>query len=276
MSISTKIKYYREKAKMSQKELAAKTGVDQETIFSWENDLEIPNPAELETIARALNVSSNDLAKAEVGQDFPTHSFSESQTPDSIFRKYLRGGEEIIWSGQPVSGKLPTRQTLPVAFFGLFFLGFSIFWMVMAVGHAGGYFALFGVPFVLIGAYIVFGRLGKGTKFQDNTFYALTSERLLICSTQNGETLNEMSLNKIPFIQINKNLDNTGTLIFQDPNRNNYGGYQSNAFGSHHYSSNSQPLSVSMFQRMNFAFINIKDVQDVYDKINALKSKTNQ
>jgi len=276
MSISTKIKFYREKAKMSQKDLAAKTGVDQETIFSWENDLEIPNPAELETIARALNVSSNDLEKAEVEQDFPTPSFSEGQTPDSIFRKYLRGGEEIVWSGQPVSGKLPTRQTLPVAFFGLFFIGFSVFWMIMAAGHAGGFFAAFGVPFVLIGAYLTFGRFLKTTRFQENTYYALTSERLMICSTENGETLNEMSLTKIPYIQINKNPDNTGTLIFQDPNRNNYGGYHSNSFGSHHYASNSQLLSVSMFQKMNFAFINIKEVQDVYDKINELKNKASQ
>jgi len=260
---------------MSQKDLAAKTGVDQEMIFSWENDLEIPTPSELENIASALNVSLNDLARAEVEQDFPTAAFSESQTPDSIFRKYLRGGEEIIWSGQPVSGKLPTKQIVPVAVFGLFFMGFSIFWMIMA-SRAAGVMAVFGVPFLLIGAYIVFGRLMKTTKFQDNTFYALTSERLMICSTENGETLNEMSLNKIPFIQINKNPDNTGTLIFQDPNRNNYGGYQSNSFGSHHYSSNSQPLSVSMFQIMNFAFINIQDVQDVYDKINALISKAGQ
>lgn len=53
------LKYYRMKAKMSQRELARKVGVSVTTSSKWENDLVIPSPSNLRKLEEALHVTLN-------------------------------------------------------------------------------------------------------------------------------------------------------------------------------------------------------------------------
>lgn len=65
--------------------------------------------------------------------------------------------------------------------FSLLWGGFSIFWSISAlVGGAPVPFALFGVPFVALGLYFIFGRFIYKAKRKRQTVYGLTEGRALV------------------------------------------------------------------------------------------------
>lgn len=101
----------------------------------------------------------------------------------------LRDGERLLWVGQPILARY-ARKGVPLMIFGGVFTAFSLFWMAGALGigvfgGANGFgwfglvFALFGVPFVLVG-------LGMLTaprwikKMASQTFYAITDRRVIL------------------------------------------------------------------------------------------------
>lgn len=69
----------------------------------------------------------------------------------------LEENERILWSAQPLPGKLAARKR-PLQFFAIPWTAFAVFWVVAAAGFewprfqdGWDFFPLFGVPFVLIG-----------------------------------------------------------------------------------------------------------------------------
>ena len=111
---------------------------------------------------------------------------------------YLDRGEKLIWEGSPAGGLKIRPSDLTASFFGLFFLGFSIFWVYMASSitrdapGSGGFgliFPLFGLPFVAVGAYLVFGRFLWKAFVRTKTRYALTDTRAIIATNAFGRKL---------------------------------------------------------------------------------------
>ncbi|MFR7478329.1 MAG: hypothetical protein ACLUUJ_05715 [Acutalibacteraceae bacterium] len=78
---------------------------------------------------------------------------------EQFYRPYLTPGEIVVWQGRPEKGNLFMPADAFLLFFSIFWLGFSLFWEYMVfIGGAPLPFLLFGVPFVLIGLYLLFGR----------------------------------------------------------------------------------------------------------------------
>ncbi len=104
-----------------------------------------------------------------------------AETPASTgWEGLLAPGETILWQGRPVAGidwrSLWDGRTP----FGLIFAGFALFWITMArrmTGDDGGVlslFPLFGLPFLLVGLYLAFGRLLWEAHARARTHYTLT------------------------------------------------------------------------------------------------------
>ena len=97
-------------------------------------------------------------------------------------KSFLQEGEEILWMGQPYKS-VEYRPFFPVLLFSLFWLGFAIFWTVTA-SAGGGFFGLFGIPFILIGVYILYSTLFGAKKTYQSTVYAVTPQRAIIVVTK--------------------------------------------------------------------------------------------
>ena len=106
---------------------------------------------------------------------------------------YLDEGETLLWEGRP-SRRLfiLTRADIFLIPFSLFWGGFALFWNLAAWGMgAPFFFRLFGMPFLLIGAYIMVGRFFIDQHIRKHTVYALTTKRAFIATSAFGRKLRD-------------------------------------------------------------------------------------
>jgi hypothetical protein len=108
------------------------------------------------------------------------------------FREELRGGEQLVWSGQPIPGRF-MRSAIPIVLFGIPFTGFALFWIATASGMLSGsrgggdgdgfgifsFFPLFGIPFLLIGLGMLTAPIWMRRRAR-RTCYALTNQRAIV------------------------------------------------------------------------------------------------
>lgn len=102
--------------------------------------------------------------------------------------------ETILWQGRPIAGISFQNIDVISTLMGLFFMGFSLFWMGMALNITSGFgpsgfggvfpyiFPLFGVPFFFIGFYNAIGHLFWDAYLRSKTHYTLSSKRAFIAT----------------------------------------------------------------------------------------------
>lgn len=100
----------------------------------------------------------------------------------------LAPGERILWQGRAEPGvDWPALIDMRTPF-GLFFAGFACFWMWMAASMgAPGPFPLFGLPFLLVGLHLAFGRVFWDALTRRSTHYTLTDRTAFIASAPFGK-----------------------------------------------------------------------------------------
>jgi len=95
----------------------------------------------------------------------------------------LEPGERVLWNGRPNHRRWLYPQDAVLAPFSLAFGGFSILWEASVLssqsGHGKLQAALWGVPFVVIGLYLMAGRLFARRWLRKRTLYAATEARAL-------------------------------------------------------------------------------------------------
>ena len=126
---------------------------------------------------------------------------------------YLHPDEDLLWVGQPyVSRKF--RPNPLVVVFMLFWFGFAVFWTVMAAS-AGGFFAVFGIPFLLIGGYMLYYLFVGQKKQLAATVYAVTDCRAVILYTdRRGTGCTEFVFSRLSNISMDEVMGTTGTIRF--------------------------------------------------------------
>lgn len=131
----------------------------------------------------------------------------------SLLRIHLEKGESLLWTGKPPTGLVLRPSDVFLIPFSLVWCGFAIFW-VFTAAQGGGYFALFGVPFVLIGLVMVVGRFIIDAKQREHTCYGLTESRVLIVSGIFSKNIKSLNVRTLSDIELNEKSDGSGTITF--------------------------------------------------------------
>ena len=73
---------------------------------------------------------------------------------------------------------------------------------------------LWGIPFVLLGLYLIVGRFFFDSLQRSRTYYALTDRRAIIISGLFDQNTKTLDLKKLPEISISTKQDGKGTITF--------------------------------------------------------------
>jgi hypothetical protein len=142
-------------------------------------------------------------------------------SPASAIEQELSSGERLVWSGQPRRGIRLRASDAFVIPFSILWCGFAIFWEFMALtaapkapGPMAIVFPLFGVPFVIVGLYFVFGRFIVDARARERTFYGITNERIIIVTGLFGRRTKSLNLRTLSDISLTERRDGGGTITF--------------------------------------------------------------
>ena len=137
--------------------------------------------------------------------------------------RFLDPGERLLWSGQPKQGlRLQASDALMIPF-SLMWGGFAIFWEASVLGliplsnhgthppHPAPIFmAIFGIPFVLIGLYMIIGRFFFDAMSRKKTWYGVTDRRLIVLKSIFSSSVNSFDYANLPNLNLVERGDHSG------------------------------------------------------------------
>ena len=132
----------------------------------------------------------------------------------------MMSGESVYWAGMPNLKIIFHSDDWAVVPFSLLWGGFAIFWEAGVLGYWGNgprggpslFMALWGIPFIVIGQYMIWGRFLYDAWVKRRTFYAVTNRRVLILQEGWRRKTSSTYLEAIPTIE--RDGIATGTLWF--------------------------------------------------------------
>jgi hypothetical protein len=99
--------------------------------------------------------------------------------------------------------------------FSLIWGGFAIFWETMALSSRNPwFFRLWGIPFVIVGLYLIFGRFLWDAFSRSRTWYALTTDSALILRKHWRGGLQRIYLPSVSNILLTTSANGDGTIQF--------------------------------------------------------------
>ena len=99
--------------------------------------------------------------------------------------------------------------------FTILWAGFAIFWEASVIAsHAPLFFVLWGIPFVVIGLYMVAGRFAVASREAARTWYTLTDRRVMMLGGALRPRYVELDLLSLPAPQLDEGADGIGTITF--------------------------------------------------------------
>ena len=183
----------------------------------------------------------------------------------------LTPGESVLWAGRPSSAVVFHKEDWLLIPFSLMWGGFAIFWEMTATGYwspnssparAPGFFVLWGIPFVLIGQYLIWGRFLYAAWKKKRTYYAVTSRRVIVIQDGWKHQMASSYIDTLPTLMKDGGSGKYGTLRFA-PSEPMW----------------SQRSGRGIWDRMAIGnlpvFMDIEDVDSVYRLISDLRDKAN-
>jgi hypothetical protein len=133
----------------------------------------------------------------------------------------LLPGETVAWAGQPDPGVIFHKQDALLIPFSLMWGGFAIFWEAGVVGlwghtRAWSFGMLWGIPFVLAGQYIIWGRFLYAGWLKRRTNYAVTNRRVLVVQNGWNRQVSSAYIDSLPTIIKEVRSNGVGTLAFAE------------------------------------------------------------
>jgi hypothetical protein len=175
-------------------------------------------------------------------------------TAQQTITPYLAPGERLIWSGHPRQGFFLQPQDFFMIPFSLAFAGFAVFWTFGAwKSGAPWFFVLFGIPFIVVGLLMMFGRFFSDLRNRAGTAYGLTERRVMIVRGGKSQSVVSYDLKTLGNISFFQNAAGQGSIFFESE-----------------IQSTSQAKATLIFNKGNMnlpIFFQIERVKEVYDRV---------
>jgi hypothetical protein len=181
----------------------------------------------------------------------------------------LSSSESVLWAGQPSRRIIFHKQDWFMIPFSLFWGGFAIFWEGAVAGLWGSgnrptgswvFGMIWGIPFVVIGQYLVWGRFFYAAWKKKRIHYGVTNRRVIVVQEGPKRHMASAYLDTLPVLIKEIGSKGIGTLRFA-------------------------PLSTSPRNRTSGdwdivttgtvpTFVDVEDVESVYRLVSDLREKT--
>ena len=125
-------------------------------------------------------------------------------------------GEAVVWTGAAPTGlRLRPSDALMIPF-SLLWGGFAIFWESSVVGmHGPPFMMIWGVPFVLIGLYMIVGRFFVDAYFRARTTYTVTDRAAYVARIGLFPSVRRYAGSALDSIEFQPKADGSGTIRFR-------------------------------------------------------------
>ncbi|MHC5538623.1 PH domain-containing protein [Singulisphaera rosea] len=136
-------------------------------------------------------------------------------SPEDVIRRELSPSERLLWAGRPPLGLRLRAIDAFLIPFSLLWGGFAIVWegSVITIG-APKLMALAGIPFVLVGLYVIFGRFWVDARQRSATVYGITSERVVIVSGVFSRKIKSLNIETLSDVSLTERTNGSGTITF--------------------------------------------------------------
>jgi hypothetical protein len=177
-------------------------------------------------------------------------------------------GETILWADQPEPYHLFNGSDIILIPFSLVWCAFLINAYVNVFSsptkHFVGIFLLFTSAFVLVGAYMLFGRFIYKVWKKKKTFYVITNKRALICIEGASRSIRQLNLFAANNIIKKVDKNGFGSIILREPEPGLFN--RSRAYGDH-------GMDILPSSNREFAFYDIENVEEVHRTIWQITSR---
>lgn len=152
--------------------------------------------------------------------------------------------ERVLWSGAPEQGIRFTSKDLFMIPFSILWGGFAIFWEVSVMTDGAPlFFRLWGIPFVVIGLYLMVGRFFLDAWARRNIVYAVTDRRVLINRKRPFPKLTAVAHDQIGPVNLVEEKEGKGTILFETP-QYGYGERRSSGYWSPAFDTSPQLIGI--------------------------------
>ncbi len=125
----------------------------------------------------------------------------------------LSSGERLLWTGRPRQGLRLVGSDLFLIPFSLLWCGFALFWEYQVISSGGPFLMkIWGLPFIVVGLYIVFGRFFVDSHIRSRTYYGLTDRRILILTGFSKLELKSFDVRTLPELSLSRSSNGKGTI----------------------------------------------------------------
>ncbi len=187
-----------------------------------------------------------------------------SADAEKIVSAELAAGESLVWSGRPRTGIRLTGTDAVAIPFSLLWCGFAVFWERSAAGmNAPPFFALWGLMFVVVGLYFVFGRFIADAIRRGKTFYGLTPRRAIIVSGVFSRQVKSIELATLNTVTMSERGDRSGTISLGSPSGSGWGAGGAGMMG---------PSWPGAARYLPPSFEMLEDAKTVYEKLHELRN----
>ena len=130
----------------------------------------------------------------------------------NVLQRELGSGERLLWTGRPRQGIRVRPADLLLIPLSVLFAGFAVNWVVGVIRDGTAPFmVVFGIPFVLVGAYVTVGRFIVDGYKRARIYYGLTNERAIIWTPEGVESVALRNLEGLSVKDVGRG---TGTISF--------------------------------------------------------------